>query len=291
MFDFPEEAYFPLGEWLETIVDWLRDNLEPLFDTVTVAIREPLVAIERFLLWLPWWAVILVFAAVAWRIAGRRIAALAAIGMFVIGSLGGKINLWDATMTTLAVIVTAIVVSLFIGIPLGILAAKSDRFRAVIRPVLDLMQTMPSFVYLIPAVFLFGLGKVPAVIATFIYAVPPCIRLTDLGIRQVSPEVVEAGKAFGSTQWQLLFKIQLPLAMPSIMAGVNQTIMLALAMVVIASMIGAAGLGLEVLRAIQRLDLALGFSAGLCIVILAVILDRITQAMAGARAAREGAGG
>jgi glycine betaine/proline transport system permease protein len=265
----------PLGDGINWVVDWLTRNLSPLFDAVTIAIRAPMVGIEQFLWWLPWWVVIIMLTGVAWRFAGRRIALLTLIGMLFIGAMG----LWDDTMTTLAIIVTAVAVSLIIGIPTGILAAKNDRAEVVIRPFLDGMQTMPSFVYLIPAVFFFGLGKVPAVVATVIYAVPPCIRLTNLGIRQVSAEVVEAGKAFGSTPWQLLFKIQLPLARPTIMAGVNQTIMMALAMVVIASMIGASGLGLEVLRGIQRLDVGQGFIAGIAIVIVAIIIDRVSMSL------------
>jgi len=276
MFDFPEILAFPLlGGWINLAVEWLTINLEPFFDVITIGIREPLVGIEHGLWWLPWWAVIVILAGVAWRFAGRRIAVIALVGMFFIGVMG----LWDQTMTTLAIIITSVGVSLLVGIPLGIAAAKSDRFEAMIRPVLDGMQTMPSFVYLIPAVFFFGLGKVPAVVATFIYAVPPCIRLTNLGIRQVSKELVEAGQAFGCTGLQLLLKIQLPLARPSIMAGVNQTIMMALAMVVIASMIGASGLGLEVLRGIQRLDVGRGFLAGFAIVIVAIIIDRISQSL------------
>jgi len=274
MFEFPE-LYFPLGDWINIAVDWLTLNLEPFFDAITIGIRWPLVQIERFLWWLPWWAVIIIFAGVAWRFAGRWIALFTVCGMLFIGVMG----LWDDTMTTLAIIVTAVAVSVLVGIPLGILAATNDRFEAILRPFLDGMQTMPSFVYLIPAVFFFGLGKVPAVVATFIYAVPPCIRLTNLGIRQVSTEVVEAGKAFGSTSLQLLFKIQLPLARPTIMTGVNQTIMMALAMVVIASMIGASGLGLEVLRGIQRLDVGRGFIAGIAIVILAIIIDRVSTSL------------
>ncbi len=274
MFDFPE-VLIPLGDWINIGVDWLTRNLAPLFDGITIAIREPLVRIERTLWWLPWWSIIIIFAGVSWRFAGRGVALLVPFGMVFIGTMG----LWDDTMTTLAIIVTAVAVSLLIGIPTGIFAAKSDRFERILRPFLDGMQTMPSFVYLIPAVFFFGLGKVPAVVATFIYAVPPSIRLTNLGIRQVAAEVVEAGKAFGCSPFQLLFKIQLPLARPSIMAGVNQTIMMALAMVVIASMIGASGLGLEVLRGIERLDVGRGFIAGISIVILAIMIDRVTQSL------------
>jgi glycine betaine/proline transport system permease protein len=274
MFEFPA-LYFPLGEWINIVVDWLTVNLAPFFDFITVVIRWPLVEIERLLWWLPWWLVIIIIVGVAWWFAGRWVALFSLIGMLFIGAVG----IWDETMTTLAIIITSVAISVLVGIPLGVLMAKNDRAEAMMRPFLDGMQTMPSFVYLIPAVFFFGLGKVPAVVATFIYAVPPCIRLTNLGIRQVAAEVIEAGKAFGSNQWQLLFKIQLPLARPSIMAGVNQTIMMALAMVVIASMIGAAGLGLEVLRGIQRLDVGRGFIAGLAIVIVAIIIDRVSQSL------------
>ena len=274
MFNFPEIFSFPLGEWINIAVEWLTVTLAPVFNVITVAIRTPLVYIERALWWLPWWVLILAFTFVSWRVAKHWVAILTLVGFLFIGVVG----LWNDTMTTIAIIVTSVFVSVLIGIPLGILAAKNDRFQSLIRPVLDGMQTMPSFVYLIPAVFFFGLGKVPAVVATFIYAVPPSIRLTNLGIRQVAAETVEAGRSFGCTETQLLFKIQLPLARPTIMAGVNQTIMMALAMVVIASMIGAAGLGLEVLRGIERLDVGRGFIAGFAIVIVAIIIDRISQA-------------
>ena len=274
MFDFPEIFSLPLGEWINIAVKWMTITLAPVFNVITVAIRMPLVYIERLLWWLPWWVLILIFTGVSWRVAKHWVAILTLVGFIFIGVVG----LWNDTMTTLAIIVTSVFVSVLIGIPLGILTAKNDRFQTLIRPILDGMQTMPSFVYLIPAVFFFGLGKVPAVVATVIYAVPPCIRLTNLGIRQVAAETVEAGRAFGCTGTQLLFKIQLPLARPSIMAGVNQTIMMALAMVVIASMIGASGLGLEVLRGIERLDVGRGFMAGFAIVIVAIIIDRISQA-------------
>ncbi|HEY51416.1 MAG TPA: proline/glycine betaine ABC transporter permease [Dehalococcoidia bacterium] len=283
MFDFPEIFALPLGEWINIAVDWLTVTLSSVFNIITIGIRTPLVYIERFLWWIPWWALILILAILAWKVARHWVATVTVIGLLFIGLIG----LWDHTMTTLAIIVTAVFVSVLIGIPLGITAAKSDRFEQSIRPILDGMQTMPSFVYLIPAVFFFGLGKVPAVVATFIYAVPPSIRLTNLGIRQVAAETVEAGKAFGCTGAQLLFKIQLPLARPSIMAGVNQTIMMALAMVVIASMIGASGLGLEVLRGIERLDVGRGFLAGFAIVIVAIIIDRISQAFGRAGTTRK----
>jgi glycine betaine/proline transport system permease protein len=278
MFDFPD-IEFALGEWINIIVDWLTHTLAPFFNIVTEIVRTPLVGIERFLLWLPWWVVIGIFAAVAWKFAGWKIAVFATLGLVFIGIIG----VWDDTMTTLAIVLASVLVSLIVGIPLGISASKSDRIYGLLRPILDFMQTMPAFVYLIPAVFFFGLGKVPAVVATCIYAVPPCIRLTNLGIRQVPAETVEAGKAFGTTSRQLLFKIQLPLAIPTIMAGINQTIMMALAMVVICSMIGTAGLGLEVLKGIQRLDFGRAFIAGISIVIMAMVLDRITQSFGESR--------
>jgi glycine betaine/proline transport system permease protein len=193
--------------------------------------------------------------------------------LFTVGALG----LWDLTMQTLALMLIASLISVAIGVPMGIWLAKSELMRRITLPVLDVMQTMPSFVYLIPAIMLFGLGKVPAVLATIIYAVPPLIRLTDLGIRQVDGEVVEAATAFGGSPPQILFGVELPLATPTIMAGLNQTIMMALSMVVVASMIGARGLGEQVLNGIQTLDVGKGLEAGLGIVILAIVLDRITQ--------------
>ena len=282
MWEFPEGLFIPLGDWVNTAVAWLTQNLAPFFDALSAIIRWLLVHIKQALLWLPWWSVIAATAALAWRIVGWKVMVFAAIALFFIGVLGH----WDDAMTTLALIVTGTVISIAIGIPTGILAAKNDRFEGFIRPQLDAMQTMPSFVYLIPAVFFFHLGMVPAVVATIIYAVPPCIRLTNLGIRQVSHEVIEAGHVFGSTPLQLLTKVQLPLALPSIMAGVNQTIMMALAMVVIASMIGAGGLGLEVLRGLNRLDVGQGFTAGLSIVLAAIIIDRITAGVTRPREVR-----
>jgi len=196
--------------------------------------------------------------------------------MYFIGTLG----LWDLCMETLALIGTAVLISIALGIPVGILAARSDRIDNTVRPVLDVMQTMPAFVYLIPAVMFFGLGNVPGVIATVIFAVPPAVRLTNLGIRQVPNDLVEAGHTFGSTDFQLLFKVQLPLALPSIMAGINQTIMLSLSMVVLAAMIAAGGLGREVYMALGQVDVGRGFVAGTTVVLVAMILDRVTQSLA-----------
>jgi len=254
------------------LTDWAA-----LFDAIGDAILLVLLYIERFLLWIPWFVIVLLVGLVAWRAmrlwwAGLIMAAF----LVLIGSFG----YWDFAMMTLAIIITAVIISLALGIPTGIIMARSNRVEATLRPALDAMQTMPSFVYLIPALMLFGLGKVPAVFATVIYAMPPVIRLTNVGIRQVPQSVVEAAQAFGSNSRQILFEVQLPLAIPSIMVGINQTTMMALAMVVIASMIGARGLGLEVLLAINRIEVGRGFEAGLCIVLLAIIIDRITHAMA-----------
>ena len=222
-----------------------------------------------------WWLMLAVVGGVAWR-ATRKVVTTAVIGglRFLVGAVG----LWDKLMQTLALMMVATVISVLIGVPLGILSARSNRLRSVLMPLLDIMQTIPSFVYLIPVLMLFGLGKVPAIFATVIYAAPPLIRLTDLGIRQVDGEVMEAINAFGANRWQQLFGVQLPLALPSIMAGINQTTMMALSMVVIASMIGARGLGEDVLVGIQTLNVGRGLEAGLAIVILAVVIDRITQA-------------
>jgi glycine betaine/proline transport system permease protein len=235
---------------------------------------------------LPPWVVLLAVAALAWHAtrSAWRALLLPAL-LYAIGCLG----LWDALMQTLAIMVVATVMAVLLGLPLGILMSRHDRLRAVLLPVLDVMQTLPTFVYLIPVLMLFGLGKVPAIFATVVYALPPLIRLTDLGIRQVDADLTEAARSFGTTRWQLLLGVQLPLARPSIMAGINQTTMMALSMVVIASMIGARGLGEDVLAGIQTLDSGRGLQAGLAIVILAVVVDRITQAYGRPRRQRLGA--
>lgn len=274
--EFPELFVFPLDQWIDMAVDWLTVEGDPVFDAIGSFLLKPMLAIESFLIWLPWFVFIIVVALIAWRLSGWKLAAGVIVGMVFIGTIG----LWEHTMRTLAIVFTATGLAIITGIPVGILMAQSNRVRSFMRPLLDMMQTMPSFVYLIPALMFFGLGKVPALIAVYIYAVPPAIRLTDLGIRQVSASVVEAAKAFGATRMQMLLKVQLPLAAPTIMTGVNQTIMMALAMVVVASMIGAAGLGTEVLNGIARLEVGRGFNGGISIVITAIIIDRITQAMA-----------
>ncbi len=277
MFEFPEFLSIPLAEWIDAGMSWLLTNWAVFFDAVGSGILFGLLHIERFLLWLPWFVIVLLVGLLAWRVMRLWWAGLLmAVFLVLIGSFG----YWDLSMMTLAIIIAAVIISLALGIPTGIIMARSNLVESIIRPVLDAMQTMPSFVYLIPALMFFGLGKVPAVFATIIYAVPPVIRLTNVGIRQVSPDVVEAARAFGSSSRQILFEVQLPLAIPSIMVGINQTTMMALAMVVIASMIGARGLGLEVLLAINRIEVGRGFEAGLCIVLLAIIIDRITHALA-----------
>ncbi len=265
----------PLGNWINVAVDWLTVNLAVFFDAISDVIRVILTNLEHFLYWLPWPVVIAIFVLIAWRVTGWRIALFVGAGLYFMGALG----LWEASMTTLALIVTAVAISLLIGIPLGIVAARYDTVWAVIRPVLDAMQTIPSFVYLIPAIMFFGIGNVPGVIATVIFAVPPAVRMTNLGIREVSSDVVEAAVAFGSTARQLLTKVQLPLARPTIMAGVNQTIMLALSMVVVAGLVGAGGLGEQIVRALGHVDVGRGTEAGLAILVIAIILDRITMTL------------
>lgn len=259
---------------IDAFVDQLVTRYADTLEAMSQPFLSVLVWLEHLLRSTPWWVVVLVTIAIAWGVS-RRIGLSLAMGalLCVIGVLG----LWDAGMQTLALMIMAAGLSVIIGIPLGILMARVNWLRSVMLPLLDIMQTMPSFVYLIPVVMLFGLGKIPAIIATVIYAVPPLIRLTDLGIRLVDREVLEASRAFGANARQQLFGVQLPLALPNIMAGVNQTTMMALSMVVIASMIGARGLGYEVLLGINRLEVGRGLLAGLGIVVLAVLFDRITQ--------------
>jgi glycine betaine/proline transport system permease protein len=260
-----------VDSWFEWVVANYGDELERFF----LPVLKLLNAIEATLLWLPWYAVIFLIGSSAWLVSRDiRLSLGCAFLIFLLGVLG----LWDPAMSTVALMLTSTVVAVLIGIPVGILLSRSDRARALTLPILDIMQTMPIFVYLIPFVMLLGPGKIPALLATIVFAVPPVIRLTDLGIRQVDREVVEAVTAFGATPSQKLFSVQIPLAMPTIMAGVNQTTMMALSMVVIASMIGAGGLGYQVLQGIQRLEVSRGFVAGMGIVFLAVVFDRIVQA-------------
>ncbi|WP_319523984.1 proline/glycine betaine ABC transporter permease [uncultured Desulfosarcina sp.] len=265
----------PVGDLVDIAVDWMVVNLAPVFELIKIVTAFFLNSFEQFLLWLPWWAVLMLSSLISLRLSGRKAAMTCGFGLALIFLLG----LWDLSMATLALTATAVLLSNLIGIPLGIMAAKSNRIEKILRPVMDLMQTMPAFVYLIPALMFFGIGRVPGVMACVVYGLPPAVRLTNLGIRQVPADIVEAARSFGTTEMQLLVKIQLPLALPSIMAGVNQTIMLSLGMVVLAAMIAAGGLGKEVLLALGQVEIGRGFVAGISIVILAIILDRITQAM------------
>jgi glycine betaine/proline transport system permease protein len=265
----------PLGDAVEALVDWIEDYCSGLLDAISAGLQFLVDGLQNILLFVPAPVLILLITVLVWFVTRRdtRLAAITALGLLLIWNL----ELWDLSMLTLALVITSTVLALAIAIPLGIASARSEPLNAALRPVLDFMQTMPSFVYLIPAVIFFGLGSVPAIIATVIFAMPPALRLTNLGIRQVPAELIEVADAFGTTPRQKLIKVQLPVALPTIMAGVNQCIMLALSMTVIASMIGAGGLGYQVLVGIQRVDIGMGFEAGLAIVIIAVILDRITQ--------------
>ena len=257
-------------------MDWLLDHFASVFDVIGNTLLIMLLNIERMFLWVPWWAMIIIVGIVAW-LSIRKISTT--VGIMVLLVFIGTFGYWKLAMMTLALTASAVIVSLAVGVPVGIAMAKSDLFESINKPILDAMQTMPSFVYLIPALMFFGLGKVPALIATLIYAVPPVICLTNVGIRQVSSDVIEAARAFGASSRQILFEVQIPLAIPTIMVGINQTTMMALAMVVVASMIGARGLGLEVLLAINRIEVGRGFEAGISIVFLAIIIDRITHAL------------
>ncbi len=278
MFDFPEQWVigWEVIKWIDGLVDWVVITWEPFFLVVRTIVLGILVPFRNFLEWLPWWLVIVATGLISWRMVNIWFGVIAVLFIVFMSFMG----LIELAMVTLAITLTATLLCVVLGIPIGIAAAKSDRFERILRPILDGMQTLPSFVYLIPALMLFGLGMTPAVMATMIYAIAPIIRLTNLGIRQVEPSVVEAGKAFGTTSWQLLRKVQVPLALPTILAGLNQTVMMALAMVVIASMIGAKGLGAEVLNGIARIEPGRGFIAGISIVFMAIILDRISQAFA-----------
>lgn len=264
-----------LRKAIDAAVDQLVVNFADDLERLSQPLLSFLVFVEQALRDSPWYLVIAILAGITWYGSRRWTLTAGVIGLlFFIGAIGQ----WDRGMQTLALMIVSLVMCLLLGIPTGILMSVSDRFRKVMLPVLDIMQTMPSFVYLIPVVMLFGLGKVPALIATIIYAVPPLIRLTDLGIRLVDHSIMEAATAFGATRRQKLLGVQLPLALPNILAGINQTTMMALAMVVVASMIGARGLGQEVLAGINRLEVGRGLLAGLAIVALAIIFDRVTQA-------------
>lgn len=265
----------PLGQWVEAFIDWMTATFRIVFDLIKDVLGGVYELLETILTSPPFWVVAIVLAALALLAKGWRLAVGSLAGFVVIAG----VNMWGAAMETLALVLVATLIALAIAIPLGIWAARNDNVSRVVRPVLDFMQTMPAFVYLIPTVVIFLTGPVPGIIATIVFALAPGVRFTELGIRQVDKEVVEAGKAFGSTPGRILRQIQLPLALPTIMAGVNQVIMLALSMVVLAGLVGSGGLGEDVVAALQRVDVALGFEAGIAVVILAMFLDRVTSAL------------
>jgi glycine betaine/proline transport system permease protein len=259
-----------MDQGFNQIVANYGETLEAIF----LPVLKALVMMEKVLLWLPWWVVLLALAALAYAASRRWTVTVAvAVMTFCIGVIG----VWEQAMATIALMVISTLLAVLVGLPIGIAMSRGKRMQAVTLPILDIMQTMPIFVYLIPFVMLFGPGKIPALLATIVFAIPPVIRLTNLGIRQVDAETVEAVRAFGASPLQILFSVQIPLAMPAILAGINQTTMMALSMVVIASMIGAGGLGYQVLQGIQRLEISSGLMAGLGIVLLAIIFDRIAQ--------------
>ncbi len=266
----------PFDTWVNTFVrGFLVPNFRPFFRAIQVPVNEVLQAFDMFFAWVPMPIITIVFALLAWRIVGRSLAIITLVGFCFID----MIQLWPDTMTTLSMIITSVLFCVIIGIPVGIWVARSDLAWKIVRPILDIMQTVPSFVYLVPIVMLFGVGMAPGIIATIIFALPPIIRMTNLGIRNVRGDLIEAAVAFGATPRQMLWEVQVPLAMRTIMAGMNQTLMLAMSMVVIAALIGAGGLGLVVNTGLGRLDVGGATAGGVGIVILAIVLDRLTQGL------------
>lgn len=268
-----QSTVIPVGEWAQDFLNWVVGNFRPVFQTLKEPINFVLKALEGGLRSTPALLIIFGFWLLAWQVAGYRVGLAAVACLTFVGLIGA----WLHAMTTLAIVLTSVIFCVIIGVPLGVAAARNDRFAAILRPALDFLQTIPSFVYLVPIVMLFGIGNVPGVIVTIIYALAPIIRLTNLGIRQVRSDLVEASFAFGGSRRQTLFNVQLPLALPTIMAGLNQTIMMALSMSVVASMISVTGLGQLVLRGIGRLDMAIATTGGLGIVLIAIVIDRISQ--------------
>lgn len=270
----------PIGRWAESVVDLLRGN--PLFDAFRALAGWMIDNLADGLVAIPVLVLIALFAAFAFWLRGWQFALFVVAAFLLVESVG----MWEPAMETLALVLVASLFSVGIGIPIGIIASRSEVVITIVRPILDFMQTLPAFVYLIPAIIFFGVGVVPGAVATLVFSMPPAVRLTNLGIRGVDPEIVEAAQAFGAKPRQILFRIQIPLALPTIMAGVNQVIMLALSMVVIAGMAGAGGLGAEVFRSISRVNTALGVESGVSVVIVAIFLDRVSEAIG-----RRGGGG
>lgn len=266
----------PLADWVNAAFKIINFHISPTMRSLSSFLEIIIRKLEAALLWPPESVIILLIGLLVWWLVGKRMAIFAILGLLAVFGM----QVWEAAMATIVLALAGTIVSLLFGIPLGILASQNNITEKIIRPILDLMQTLPSFVYLIPAVMFFGMGKVAALVATMIFAMPPAVRMTNLGIREVPKEMVEAAQAFGSSRWQMLMDIQLPLALPTIMAGINQCIMMALSMTVIASMIGAGGLGSVVLESMQMLDIGMGTVGGLGIVILAIILDRLTENIA-----------
>ena len=269
------DGALPLQSWINDGLGWVVEHFRPFFQAVRAPIDATLTGSSQLLLAVPSLLLIAIVGLLAWQFTSRALAVGTVLALVAVSMLG----VWPEAMVTLSLVLTSLVFCLVIGLPLGIFLASSDRAQNILRPVLDAMQTTPAFVYLVPVVMLFGIGNAPGVIVTIIFALPPLVRLTNLGIRQVRPDLIEASRAYGASPWQLLSRVQLPLAMPSIMAGINQSLMLSLSMVVIASMIAVGGLGQMVLRGIGRLDMGLATVGGLGIVLLAIMLDRLTQAM------------
>lgn len=265
----------PFGTWINDAINWLAINLSTFWDVVAWPIDALLGAFTGFLQWVPWPIVVVAVAVLGWLLRNWKIGLVSGVSLLGMGFLGA--DFWDLGMQTFAMIITAVVFCVILGVPLGILAARNDNFDEALRPALDAMQTIHPFVYLLPAIFFFGLGTVPGVIVTVIFAMPPMARLTNLGIRQVPSDVVEAARAFGTRDSQLLREIQLPLARPTILAGLNQSLMLSLSMVVIAALIAAGGLGQMVLRGVQNGNNALAGTSGIAVLLVAIILDRLSQ--------------
>lgn len=269
------EFRIPLGDWIATGIDWIEDTFQGLLDLFSGLSEAVYAGLEWILLTPPFWVILIILVAIGWLVKNWKFAIGTALGLLLIYG----VDQWEPTMQTLALVLLASTLAIVLSVPLGILAAKSDLASVIFRPILDFLQTMPVFVYLLPAVAFFSVGVVPGIFATIVFSVAPGVRFTELAIRGVDKEVVEAGQAFGSSPWRILRQIQIPLGTPTIMAGINQVIMLSLSMVVIAGLVGAGGLGREVVLALGRVDTALGMEAGIAVVILAIYLDRLTATL------------